>query len=217
MSEPEKNTRRSPGRNPLVWIIVLVLILLFIQMAPKTLTSDVASVETWEIDEYIRKGWVDKMVLTDETITVTLAEGAKLRDGHSKLQAKINKDEDLKAYKEQARKYNVKYNYAPESKWLSTALYWLAPSIIFFILIYFLFIRQMRQVGGGGVLSFGKSRAKLTSKEHTNVTFEDVAGIDEAKDECREIIEFLRNPDKFQRLGGRMPRGVLLVGPPGTG
>ena len=70
---------------------------------------------------------------------------------------------------------------------------------------------------GGGILSFGRSRAKLASKELTTVNFDDVAGVEEAKEEVKAIIEFLKNPSHFQRLGGRIPRGVLLVGPPGTG
>ncbi|MBI4577252.1 MAG: AAA family ATPase, partial [Planctomycetes bacterium] len=92
------------------------------------------------------------------------------------------------------------------------------PWLLFFGLLWFFVFRQMKNQGpGGGVLSFGKSRAKLATKENTGVTFADVAGIDEAKDEVKEIVEFLKNPQKFQKLGGRIPRGVLLVGPPGTG
>jgi cell division protease FtsH len=94
----------------------------------------------------------------------------------------------------------------------------LLPWIILIGLFWFFFIRQMRNPGGpSGVLSFGKSRAKMHIKEHTNVTFEDVAGIEEAKEEVGEIIAFLKNPMRFQRLGGRVPKGVLLVGAPGTG
>src|SRR5256884_641758 len=78
------------------------------------------------------------------------------------------------------------------------------------------FSRQM-QGAGGKALGFGKSRAKLLTEAHGRVTFEDVAGVDEAKQDLQEIVEFLRDPGKFQRLGGRIPRGVLLVGPPGTG
>jgi len=220
MTEPEKMPRRSPGRNPLVWVIVIILIIVFIQMAPKTLSGGGAkTVEKWEVDEYVYNTpeLVKKLETSDDYVTITLGDGAKLKDGHATLKAKISKDPHVKMYEEIAKKNGIRYNYDPESKWLATALYWLAPSIIFFILIYFLFIRQMRQAGGGGVLSFGKSRAKLTSKEHTGVTFKDVAGIDEAETECVEIIEFLKSPEKFQRLGGRLPRGVLLVGPPGTG
>jgi len=86
--------------------------------------------------------------------------------------------------------------------------------------VFLLFMRQMRQQGSGagGVMSFGRSRAQLYSKEnHTNVTFDDVAGADEAKDEVREVVEFLKNPGRFTRIGGRIPRGVLLVGSPGCG
>ena len=77
-------------------------------------------------------------------------------------------------------------------------------------------MRQM-QSGSGRAMGFGKSKAKLLTERHGRVTFEDVAGVDEAKDDLQEIVEFLRDPQKFQRLGGRIPRGALLVGPPGTG
>jgi cell division protease FtsH len=98
-------------------------------------------------------------------------------------------------------------------------LFTLLPWVVFTVIIYFVFIRQLRAggPGGGSVLSFGKSRARLATKESTGVTFSDVAGIEEAKGEVREVIEFLRNPARFQKLGGRIPRGILLVGSPGTG
>jgi cell division protease FtsH len=93
-----------------------------------------------------------------------------------------------------------------------------APYLLVLILVWFFIFRQMRSPGAGGVLSFGRSRAALYTKENrTNVTFDDVAGIEEAKDEVAEIVEFLKNPQRFAKLGGRIPRGVLLVGSPGTG
>ncbi len=93
------------------------------------------------------------------------------------------------------------------------------PWLLIFAFIWFFIFRQLRNsAGAGGMLgNFGRSRHKITSKEHTNVTFDDVAGVEEAKEEVMEIVEFLKNPKKFQRLGGRIPRGVLLVGEPGTG
>ena len=93
------------------------------------------------------------------------------------------------------------------------------PWLLLMAIVYVVIFRQLRNGGGaGGMLgNFGRSRHKITSKEHTNVTFDDVAGVEEAKEEVMEIVEFLKNPKKFQRLGGRIPRGVLLVGEPGTG
>ena len=93
------------------------------------------------------------------------------------------------------------------------------PWVLFLGVIWFVIFRQLRGAGGGaGMLgNFGRSRHRVTAKEHTNVTFADVAGVDEAKDEVQEIIEFLKAPKKFQRLGGRIPRGILLVGAPGCG
>ncbi len=101
---------------------------------------------------------------------------------------------------------------------LQQVLFFWAPWVLIFV-VFLLFMRQMRSQGGaGGVMSFGRSRATLYAKENkTNVTFDDVAGAQEAKDEVREVVEFLKNPSRFTRIGGRIPRGVLLVGPPGCG
>lgn len=90
------------------------------------------------------------------------------------------------------------------------------PFIIVIGLLYFLFVRQLRQAGKGA-LSFGKSRAKMLTREKDRITFTDVAGCDEAKEEVSEVVEFLRDPKKFQKIGGRIPKGILMVGPPGTG
>ena len=99
-----------------------------------------------------------------------------------------------------------------------TFLFTIAPWILIGAFFWFFVFRPMRQAGGaGGVLSFGRSRARMYTPETVNINFKDVAGIQEAKEEVREIIEFLSNPTKFQRLGGRIPRGVMLVGPPGCG
>src|SRR6185503_8888702 len=113
-------------------------------------------------------------------------------------------------------KNGVKVSAKPisESPWGSFLLTY-APILL--AIAFMLFIMRQMQSGGNKALSFGKSKAKLSSSAQKKVTFKDVAGVDEAKDELQEIIDFLREPQKFQKLGGRIPKGVLLMGPPGTG
>src|SRR5580658_3274214 len=113
-----------------------------------------------------------------------------------------------------AAKVNVTIK-EPQSNILLPLLFNVGPFVLL-IAIWFFMVRQM-QAGGNKALSFGKSRARLLSMQQKKITFKDVAGVDEAKEELKEIIEYLREPQKFQKLGGRIPKGVLLVGPPGTG
>ncbi|KJS31465.1 MAG: cell division protein FtsH [Desulfatitalea sp. BRH_c12] len=114
------------------------------------------------------------------------------------------------------RTQNVRLNAKPptESPWYNILISWFPMLVLIGVWIFFM--RQM-QAGGGKAMSFGKSRARLQSDTQEKVTFQDVAGIDEAKEELSEVVEFLRDPKKFTRLGGRIPKGVLLMGPPGTG
>lgn len=111
----------------------------------------------------------------------------------------------------------VEINVDPPRLWLYMLMQWLLPLVVLVAVFYFLFARNLRGGAGGMLMSFGRSKHRLHNKDHAKLTFLDVAGIDEAKEELSEIIEFLKNPKRFQRLGGRIPRGVLLVGPPGCG
>jgi cell division protease FtsH len=113
--------------------------------------------------------------------------------------------------------HGVTYTGVVESHWLRDLLSWVLPAI-FFVGVWMFAIRRLGQGGiGGGLMSIGKSRAKVYVEKETKVTFADVAGVDEAKDELAEIVNFLKDPGSYGRLGGRVPKGVLLVGPPGTG
>jgi cell division protease FtsH len=110
----------------------------------------------------------------------------------------------------------IDYTVKPESNLLASALIGFMPIALFLLVLYFLFRQQIR-MAGKGALNFGKSKARMLARDKNKLTFKDVAGVEEAKDEVQELVEFLKDPKKFQKLGGRIPKGVLMVGPPGTG
>ncbi|CAN5218256.1 hypothetical protein BH20VER2_BH20VER2_05720 [soil metagenome] len=111
---------------------------------------------------------------------------------------------------------NIPFAFRHDSNLMGQALIGFIPIAIFLLILYFLFRQQIR-MAGKGALNFGKSKARMLARDKNKITFKDVAGVEEAKDEVTELVEFLRDPKKFQKLGGRIPKGVLLVGPPGTG
>ena len=130
-----------------------------------------------------------------------------------KTQVNLNFNNDLR---ERLEKYGVVANPKTDTNLVASALLGFLPIALFLLILYFFFRQQIR-MAGKGALNFGKSKARMLSREKNKVTFKDVAGVEEAKDEVQEIVEFLRDPKKFQKLGGRIPKGVLMVGPPGTG
>ncbi len=118
---------------------------------------------------------------------------------------------------ERLEKYDVPFTRRFESTFLRDLLSWVVPALVFFGIWFFLMRRMAGQQGLGGFMNIGKSRAKVYVEKSTGVTFDDVAGVDEAKAELQEVVQFLKNPEHYGRLGARIPKGVLLVGPPGTG
>lgn len=118
---------------------------------------------------------------------------------------------------ERINKADVEITGVPENTWLGALLSWVVPAFVFFALWMLFFRKFADKQGFGGFMQVGKSKAKVYMEKETGVTFDDVAGVDEAKQELEEVVEFLRNPEEYGKLGARVPKGILLVGPPGTG
>ncbi|MBI4573441.1 MAG: ATP-dependent metallopeptidase FtsH/Yme1/Tma family protein, partial [candidate division NC10 bacterium] len=193
-------------KNLALWLVIgLIMVLVFNifnqsqPMQRELIFSDFMSkVERGEVGEVTIKGNDVTGRLTDNTVFRTYTPD----------------DKDMIGL---LRKQGVKITAKPAegNPWYVQALLSWLPMFLF-IGVWIFFMRQM-QGGGAKALSFGKSRARLLSDKQNKVTFADVSGVDEAKEELQEIIEFLKDPQKFQKLGGRIPKGVLLMGPPGTG
>ena len=143
-------------------------------------------------------------------------DALKLADGEHQFVTALVNDPNLISELDQAK---VKYTAVPQNKWLSAILSWVLPTVIFVAIWMFVMKRMSGGMGGmhGGLLEIGKSKAKVYMQKETGVTFNDVAGIDEAKEELMEVVDFLKMPDRYRRLGGKIPKGVLIVGAPGTG
>ena len=198
-------------RNFALWAVIITLFLVMLSVSQKAMqpaNSDL--IKTSEVialakDHKIKNSVID---LENYTITGTTTDGKKFKSNFAmtpELQLQFDKwgvPYDQKAVNQNKTLVRVLSNVLP---------------IVLFIGIAIWFMRSMQGKGGGGAMSFGKSRAKLLTEAHGKVTFEDVAGVENAKEDLQEVIEFLQDPTKFQRLGAKIPTGALLIGPPGTG
>lgn len=194
-------------KNMVVWLVIgVVLMTVFNQF--NTRQTPQASMEYSQFMDEVTNGNVNKVVIEGRTLKGTLSDGRKVT---SYAPADLWMVSDM-------LKHGVKVEARPEEEQsflVSVFVSWFPMLLLIGVWVFFM--RQMQGGGKGGAFSFGKSKARLLDGSNNGVTFADVAGCDEAKEEVSELVDFLRDPSKFQKLGGRIPKGVLLVGSPGTG
>src|SRR5499433_3331100 len=193
-------------KNLVIWLVIgLVLMTVFNQF--NTRQSAQAPMEYSQFLDEVKAGRIAKVTIEGRVLKATTNDGKRVT---SYSPGDIWLVSDL-------LKYGVKIEAKPEEEpSLLTSIFVSWFPMLLLIGVWIFFMRQMQGGGRGGAFSFGKSRARMLD-ENNNITFADVAGCDEAKEEVQELVEFLRDPSKFQKLGGRIPRGVLMVGSPGTG
>jgi cell division protease FtsH len=190
-------------KNLALWMVIgLVVVLLFNVLGGLSEKPNYS-----DFLKNVEIGRVESVTIRGNLVT------GKLKDGGEFRTFVVDSPDFVKSLRDKGVRISVKP--LDQNPWYMSALISWFPMILF-IGVWIFFMRQM-QGGGAKALSFGKARARLISEKHNKITFADVAGVDEAKEELREIIEFLKDPQKFQKLGGKIPKGVLLVGPPGTG
>jgi cell division protease FtsH len=203
----EEHAVNNVVRNIAIWVaIALVLMMLFNNLG--TRQANEMQIDYSRFMSEVKEGKIAKVVIEGNTVHGVTTEGKSF--------STYTPDDPWLV--SDLLKYGVSIEAKPEERpslLLSLFISWFPMLLLIGVWIFFM--RQMQGGGKGGAFSFGKSRAKMLDESANTITFADVAGVDEAKEEVAELVEFLRDPSKFQRLGGKIPRGVLLVGPPGTG
>jgi cell division protease FtsH len=196
-----------------VWYWIMALLALLWAQSLWVEMRGVESIPYSQFQQLLKDGQVQEITIGTNAIRGNLK--APLPDGSSRFVTTRVEPE----LANQLDRYGVKYTQRVESTFLRDLLSWVIPAVVFFAIWMFLIRRFAERSGGlgGGFLSIGKSKAKVYVETDTKTTFDDVAGVDEAKEELREIVAFLKAPREYSRLGARVPKGVLLVGPPGTG
>ena len=171
---------------------------------------DIAPISYSQFEAYLEDGRIQSVAVGKDRITGIFDTPV---DGRNQFVTNIVDP----ALLERIDAADVEITGVPENTWLGAILSWVVPAFVFFALWMLFFRKFAEKQGFGGFMQVGKSRAKVYMEKETGVTFDDVAGVDEAKQELEEIVEFLRNPEEYGKLGARVPKGILLVGPPGTG
>ena len=198
------------AKNLMLWVVVaVVLMVVFQSFSPKLATSQEVVYSQFIAD--VQDDRIKKVDISSDERTIKFER----KDNSTGTTTAPRRDEGLV---NDLINHKVEIKQAPPDTGISFwALVINFLPVILIIGFWLFMMRQMQQGGGKGAMSFGRSRAKLLNEDQTKITFADVAGCDEAKEEVSELVEFLRDPGRFQKLGGKIPRGVLMVGPPGTG
>ncbi len=218
--EPKRQKRARFPRGLLFWLIITLGILMLLNVGRDRIAGRAERITLAEFKDLLENEQFQSGKLLGNKFIGLLKPGSPALGGREAAKKEILFPEGYieREFVDHMGEKVPDFTIDEPSTFWPALLVNLLPWVIMFALLWFLFFRQLRGPGGAGaVLSFGKSRAKLAGRDRSRVTFEDVAGIEEAKDEVREIIDYLRSPAKFVRLGARIPRGVLLVGAPGTG
>ena len=198
------------AKNVLVFIVVAVVMMSVFQNFGSLNTGQLQRQDYSDFLSQVRTGQIERVEFQGDRITYGSREPLSFYT--------ISPETDNNALIGLLEDNNVRFTAEePETQGLISQLLISSFPILLLIAVWVYFMRQMQGGGGRGAMSFGKSKAKLLSEDNVKITFDDVAGIEEAKQELSEVVEFLRDPRKFQRLGGKIPKGVLTVGPPGTG
>ncbi len=207
MKAPLKPPVNQFYKNLALWMVIGLIVILLFNLFQSAQQGGPEQPNFSEFLKAVEQGRVDSVVIRGNLVTYTLKDNAQIQRTYI-----VEYPDLIKLLRDRGVRIAVKPS--DSTPWYAIFLQWIP--MLLFIGVWIFFMRQM-QGGGAKALSFGKARARLISEKQNKVTFQDVAGVEEAKEELREIIEFLKDPQKFQKLGGKIPKGVLLVGPPGTG
>ncbi|MGD2278584.1 MAG: ATP-dependent zinc metalloprotease FtsH [Candidatus Omnitrophota bacterium] len=209
-NQPPKKPQKN-GKNLFIWLLIIMALFYLFQWAFTSFEETSREMTYREFYNAVKTN--DETGLIVSAVKISDRVSGKMSDGKRFI---VNIPENDPELLDLMRNNIADFDVKPPQTFLSNLFYSLGPMLIFIFFLWF-FIYRGAAAGGGKMLSFGKSRARLATKDKMTITFNDVAGIDEAKEELKEVIEFLKDPRKFQKLGGKMPKGVLLMGPPGTG